>query len=356
MEDIYSGYAGESEYRKNLISHISHTRYENLKEICSGLNYAFSTYDLIRLAEGYKNGNNSLKEKIEYILTDCNFHSECSLLEEGKADEFIKNCKRLIEEDIEKNVLDIFEREYLENRADSFIPANSDLLKECTIQELYYLVDKGFIQVRDCDALAFELTDEHKKVCDMEQLKSSEKRLDYVSYKRIINTALENTSSGNWRIDLVNEYGLNKSEIKDFQEFLSQDERVSDIEWSNGNTEVDIIFYLKYCPNAEEDEYDESKYTEIDAKNPLLKGWKWGYFNDGSGSLISPSGKEYFIFDWSTKEYKTYKDSPWDLHHDDITGKSDFKSFEKYAEDYAVENLLKLEDSIENKNDEEECL
>lgn len=188
------------------------------------------------------------------------------------------------------------------------------------------------------------------------QLKGLNEILDYSSYQKIINTALESTSNGNWCIDLVNEYGLNKSEIKVFQEFLSKDERVSDIEWSNGNTEVDIIFYLKYCPNAEEDEYDESKYTEIDAKNPLLKGWKWGYFNDGSGLLISPSGKEYFIFDWSTKEYKTYKDSPWDLHHDDITGKSDFKSFEKYAEDYAVENLLKLEDSIENKNGEDECL
>lgn len=91
---------------------------------------------------------------------------------------------------------------------------------------------------------------------EMEQLRSSDKSLDYANYQIIINTALENTSNGNWSIDLVNEYGLNKSEIKDFQEFISKDERVSDVEWSNGNTEVDIIFYLENCPNVEDEEED----------------------------------------------------------------------------------------------------
>lgn len=258
MEDIYSGYAGESEYRKNLISHISHTNYDNLKNICFGINYALSNYDLIRLAEGYKNGSDKLKEKIEYVLTDCNFHSECALLEKGEADEIIRHCKREIEEYLEEDLLNIFKDKYKKDKVDSFILANSELLKECSIQELCFLVDKGYIQVRNCNALAFELTDIQKELIDTEKTMQTnnrtEKLLNYNKYEEIINIALDNTSNGNWCIDLKNEYELENTEILNFRALLSQDTRVADVEWSEDGTEVDIIFYLEYCPNTEEDE------------------------------------------------------------------------------------------------------
>lgn len=259
MEDIYSGYVGESEYRKNLVSHISHTNYDNLKNICFGINYALSNYDLIRLAEGYKNGSDKLKEKIEYVLTDCNFHSECALLEKGEAVEIIRHCKREIEEYLEEHLLNIFKDEYKKDKVDSFIPANSELLKECSLQELHFLIDKGFIQVRNCNALAFELTDIQKKLVDIEEkistnVNGTNKMLNYNKYEEIINTALDNTSNGNWCIDLKNEYGLGTNEIQCFKELLNHDTRVNDVEWSADGNEVDIIFYLENCRNIEDEE------------------------------------------------------------------------------------------------------
>ncbi len=78
--------------------------------------------------------------------------------------------------------------------------------------------------------------------------------LNYNKYENIINTALDNTVSGNWCIDLKNEYGLENTEIQYFRALLNQDTRVADTEWSEDGTEVDIIFYLENCPNAEDDE------------------------------------------------------------------------------------------------------
>lgn len=259
MEDIYTGYLGEDEYRKNLVYHISNTNYNNLKNICFEINYALSNYDLLRIAEGYNNGNNKLKEKIEYILTDCNFHSECALLENGKADEIIRYCKKEIEEYLEEHLLNIFKEEYKKDKIDSFIPANSELLKEYSVQELRFLVDKGCIQVRNCNALAFELTDKQKKIIDIEEkisnnIEKNETMFNNSEYEKIINTALEDTSNGNSHIDLKNEYGLNKFEINNFRDLLNQDTRVANVEWSKGGTEADIIFYLENCPNAKDDE------------------------------------------------------------------------------------------------------
>lgn len=87
------------------------------------------------------------------------------------------------------------------------------------------------------------------------------KRIEFMKrdckYDEIISLAMEDTITGNYYIDLENEYGLDKCEIEKFKELLNQDERVSDVEWSDDGSKVDIIFYLENCPNAEhiEEEY-----------------------------------------------------------------------------------------------------
>lgn len=160
---IYSGYIGEESFRKNLILNLNKTNYENLKEkICTRLNYGFSPYDIIRLAEEYKKNDKELNSKIEYILTDCNFHSECSMLKIGKADELIKSNKEEIENAIVLNLTKIYEDEYLKDKESrGFIPINSVLVKDWSIEEHEFLREKGILQKRNCVGSAYELSDSY---------------------------------------------------------------------------------------------------------------------------------------------------------------------------------------------------
>lgn len=160
---IYSGFKNEESFRKNLISNIKKTNYEDLKDkICSRLNYGFSSYDILRIAKAYKQGDKDLNNKIEYVLEDCNFHSECSMLSLSKADELIENTKKEIEDYILKNLTKIYTDEYLANKETrGFIPINSVLVDEWSIEEHEFLVDKGILQKRDCEGYAYELTDSY---------------------------------------------------------------------------------------------------------------------------------------------------------------------------------------------------
>lgn len=57
-------------------------------------------------------------------------------------------------------------------------------------------------------------------------------------------------------------------------------------------------------------EEDEFAFEIKEPQNPLLVGWKWIEYNDGSGHLESPSGKSYFCYDWATTEYRETRKSP----------------------------------------------
>lgn len=176
MKDIYSGYKNEESFRKNLISNINKTSYEDLKsKVCSKLNYAFSYYDIIRLAESYKKGDKDLNRKIEYILEDCNFHYESGLLDEGQADKLIEENKKEIENMIETELIAIFKKEYEEDIIyNGMLPANSDKLKEWSTNEIYYLIDKGILQKRNCEGLAYEFTDEYINKIEKEKQEDEE--------------------------------------------------------------------------------------------------------------------------------------------------------------------------------------
>lgn len=60
-----------------------------LKNISGAINFSFSLDDLAELALLHKTEEN-LREKIEYILTDCNFHSECSDFSSGLYKAYLK--------------------------------------------------------------------------------------------------------------------------------------------------------------------------------------------------------------------------------------------------------------------------
>ena len=63
-----------------------------------------------------------------------------------------------------------------------------------------------------------------------------------VSYDEIINTALENTQTGNYIINLKNQYGLNEFEIQNFRDLLKMNDLVNHPEHYQGKVEcIDCI-------------------------------------------------------------------------------------------------------------------
>lgn len=73
--------------------------YDELEEVESGsdlsakINYGFTNNDLLILLTMHEAGN--FREKIEDLLTDCNFHTESKLLRKG---DYSSMLEQLIEE------------------------------------------------------------------------------------------------------------------------------------------------------------------------------------------------------------------------------------------------------------------
>ena len=114
----------------------------------------------------------------------------------------------------------------------------------------------------------------------------------------------------------------------------------------NNSKEIEEDFYSLFM-----------QYKTYDVKNPLLKGWKWIIYNDGSGYLEDTCGNHCFIFDWNTTEYKYDENSVyhmWGIKDDDGNPIS-FEDFQQYAEEYVLKNNSKLSENIkEIRRDEEE--
>lgn len=176
------------------------TGYGNNFKMCSALNYL-----------------KAYKEELEYMLKHCKTEEDKQeLLDDWK--KYIKKAKEIDKRYVQlsqEEYIDIFNKTYFYN-----ICIKEERLKEMKLE-------REKIIKKDC------------------------------KYDEIINKALESTQSGNYIIDLKNEYGLNEFEIQNFKSLLNQDTRVANVEWS-GN-EADIIFYLENCPNAED---DEEEYEE----------------------------------------------------------------------------------------------
>lgn len=70
----------------------------------------------------------------------------------------------------------------------------------------------------------------------------------------LINDALKNTSTGNWIIE-TEELETAGTNLDEFCDRLDNDYRVCEYELIDGG--IDILFWLDYCPNAENDEEEE---------------------------------------------------------------------------------------------------
>ena len=178
LEPIYSGYPTEEEYRVNLVNNIKNTKLENMKSVCSKLEYALSPYDLIRLANEYKKGNKNFNDKVEYLLTDLNFHSECSMLSLNESDELIRESKNDIRKILEHYVLDKFITEYKFNKdSRGYLKVDSKELEDVSEYDCKYLQYEGYIEY--CNN-GYCLTDNY-----INELNKGEKKYKYVHWLKI---------------------------------------------------------------------------------------------------------------------------------------------------------------------------
>lgn len=93
---------------------------------------------------------------------------------------------------------------------------------------------------------------------------------------------------------------------------------------------------------------DGAWFKHNDTNNVLLKGWKWHDYDDLSGCLVSPNGKEYFHYDMCTGEYKVTKEKSYDYFVEEnyATGGysiGSIRDFKNFAENYIVEHILDLD-------------
>lgn len=58
-----------------------------------------------------------------------------------------------------EELIRIFENEYWEDKeSNGFIPANSILIRDWSTKDIYDLIDRDILQIRNCQGLAYELT------------------------------------------------------------------------------------------------------------------------------------------------------------------------------------------------------
>lgn len=92
---------------------------------------------------------------------------------------------------------------------------------------------------------------------------------------------------------------------------------------------------------------DSAKKFNLWKENSSGQTWTWHDYDDLSGHLEAPDGKEYFVYDWATKEYMVTRDSSWDSFVDaDPTRDISLGAFKVYAEKYIRNNIAKHNDII----------
>lgn len=115
------------------------------------------------------------------------------------------------------------------------------------------------------------------------------------------------------------------SNIIDEYDFNTQDESFS----QRYEEEIEATSVGFQIEDAIDNEWEFPMYS---AAQNLPKGWKWEMHGDSSGSLLSPSLKNYFEFDFPTNEYRDSYDKEWT--------KIPYKNFEIFK-NFAEEIILK---------------
>lgn len=106
---------------------------------------------------------------------------------------------------------------------------------------------------------------------------------------------------------------------------------------------------LKEKENIKSDNFDDIQEKIIPAKK-LGKGWNWHKYDDGSGHLESPDGKEYMLYDLCTNEYQetinsSYEFFPLNYYYADGVDPDKFKPFE-YMEDEMIKYISKENEGL----------
>jgi hypothetical protein len=101
---------------------------------------------------------------------------------------------------------------------------------------------------------------------------------------------------------------------------------------------------------------DEGFEENLIAASDLPDGWVWREYDDGSGSLQSPSGHRYYSYDLQTQEYTLpYGRREWKGMRDFYDAPKSLNEFKSYVENdlkaKAVQNNLNPKLSEEEKND-----
>ena len=88
-----------NEIRLNWNWALEYTGIDNFNDISQAIEWGFTLQDLFVLCCLHEAGKH--REKIEELLTDCNFHTECGLLHDGKYDE----CRKVISENLDDELI-----------------------------------------------------------------------------------------------------------------------------------------------------------------------------------------------------------------------------------------------------------
>lgn len=91
---------------------------------------------------------------------------------------------------------------------------------------------------------------------------------------------------------------------------------------------------------------NDADYTKVKCKL-LNNDWYWIKYDDGSGHLQGPNGKEYMSYDLQTNEYQITENNgytffPLDYYYEDGFKKSEFDPFE-FMEQEMIDYVLPKE-------------
>lgn len=128
------------------------------------------------------------------------------------------------------------------------------------------------------------------------------------------------------------------------EEFNNSKESSNQLDWQEDNFEIDDAF--------SQDDF----YENLVSASGLPEGWVWCEYDDGSGSLKSPSGFSYYGYDIQTQEYRSPTlDNRWTNMKDFYDRSKSLNEFKTYAETdlkgKAAQNNLSPKLSEDDKND-----
>lgn len=139
-------------------------------------------------------------------------------------------------------------------------------------------------------------------------------------------------------LDLMNREKVLKfiSEIENYIDWDKVNQKLSD--------EVN-----KEKENIRSDDFNDIQEKIVPAEK-LREGWNWHKYDDGSGHLESPEGKEYMLYDLCTNEYQetinsSYEFFPLNYYYVDGVDPEKFKPFE-YMEDEMIKYISKENEGL----------